>query len=112
MEVMLATIKASQATINKASSLLKASKRIINQVRKWVIITSSKDLSLAKVNTLGKASIRVVMVNTHKANILKVNTLKVNIPKASMPRAITEDPDSNTLEAGLPVGLLAVSSEV
>ncbi|KAM0258106.1 hypothetical protein ACHAQJ_004011 [Trichoderma viride] len=82
-----------------------SNKHIINQVRKWVIITSSKDLFLGKANTLGKASIRVATVNTRKANILKVNMLRVNILKAT-----TEDPDSSTLKASVPVELPADSS--
>lgn len=89
--------KASPATINKVRKVSKVSKHIISQGRKWVITTSNKALFL------DKASILVAMVNILKANIPKANTLKANTPL----RAITEGPDSPTLERGVPAELQA-----
>ncbi|QYS93613.1 hypothetical protein H0G86_000982 [Trichoderma simmonsii] len=75
------TNRASQATIKRASRVRQVNRHIINQDRKWDIITSnSRALSPAKGNTrLDRANI-LAITNIHKANICtpRVNTLKAS----------------------------------
>ncbi|RFU74845.1 hypothetical protein TARUN_7414 [Trichoderma arundinaceum] len=109
---MEATNKASQVTTNKVFRVRKASKRTINQDRKWVITTNNKGSFPTKVNTHpDKASFLAVMVNTRKANILKANILKANIKVNILLKVITEELDSPTMEVGPAVELPAVSWE-
>ncbi|KAH6607557.1 hypothetical protein Trco_003870 [Trichoderma cornu-damae] len=86
-------------------TVLKASRHIISQARKWSIINSNRDLFLPKVNT------RLPMVNIRKANIRKASTRKASIRKASIRKAITEEPDNPTRD-GAPTAPPAVCSEV